>query len=292
MQERLVCNYVPVESCSEEAKQYCHKVEKVVVEEVCDMKFDTVGISSPMTHESSMPSSSLPALDNKDYVEKGEVVDLGGIDVYVIGNGTKCIIWNYDIFGFDSGRSRQLCDIFAGEGFTVIMPDYYRGTFQDPSEPGTAQFIKAQTDWTKLQVDWEEKIRPYAVESKGAKTFGAIGTCWGSYMTIRLSMYPEVVAGVSMHPSHSPIMARLGEDEEEILRSVVAKQLMMPSRTDSPNVRPGGLSEQILGENLEILEFPHMNHGWTTRGKLADQRVDRDVKKAVNKALQFFKNHL
>merc|ERR1719318_1680026 len=41
MQERLVCNYVPVESCSQEAKQYCHKVEKVVVEEVCDMKFDT-----------------------------------------------------------------------------------------------------------------------------------------------------------------------------------------------------------------------------------------------------------
>merc|ERR1711903_90176 len=41
MQERLVCNYVPVESCSQEAKQYCHKVEKVVVEEICDMKFDT-----------------------------------------------------------------------------------------------------------------------------------------------------------------------------------------------------------------------------------------------------------
>ena len=41
MQERLVCTYEPEESCREEAKQYCHKVEKVVVEEVCDMKFDT-----------------------------------------------------------------------------------------------------------------------------------------------------------------------------------------------------------------------------------------------------------
>ena len=41
MQERLVCTYKPEESCREEDKQYCHKVEKVVVEEVCDMKYDT-----------------------------------------------------------------------------------------------------------------------------------------------------------------------------------------------------------------------------------------------------------
>jgi len=252
----------------------------------------TMGISSPMTHESSMESSSLPSLDNSDYQERGEVVDLGGLDIYVVGNGSKCIIWNYDIFGFDSGRSRQLCDVFGDEGYTVIMPDYYRGTFQDPSMPGTAQFIKDQTQWSELRRDWEEKVRPYAVETKGAKTFGAIGTCWGSYMTIRLSTYSEVLAGVSMHPSHSPIIARLGEDEEEILRKVGNKQLMMPARTDSQNVKPGGLADKILGNNLEILEFPEMNHGWTTRGKLTDEKVKRDVKKAISKAIEFFKTNL
>jgi len=251
-----------------------------------------LGNSNPMTHESTLPSSSLPALANKEYVERGNVVNLGDLDVYVIGNGSRCIIWNYDIFGFDSGRSRQLCDIFADEGFTVIMPDYYRGTFQDPSKPGTSQFIKSQTNWSNLKKDWEEKIRPFAVESKHAETFGAIGTCWGSYMTVRLSAYPEVKAGVSMHPSHSPIMVRLGEDEEEIVKEIASPQLMMPSRTDSPNVKPDGLTEIILGEKLEIIEFPEMNHGWTTRGKLEDKKVDRDVKKAVNSAIQFFKMNL
>jgi len=39
--ERLVCTYEPEETCNEVDKQYCHKVEKVVLEEVCDMKFDT-----------------------------------------------------------------------------------------------------------------------------------------------------------------------------------------------------------------------------------------------------------
>merc|ERR1712226_923617 len=40
-QDRLVCTYDPEETCNDVDKQYCHKVEKVVLEEVCDMKFDT-----------------------------------------------------------------------------------------------------------------------------------------------------------------------------------------------------------------------------------------------------------
>ncbi len=44
-------------------------------------------------------------------------------------------------------------------------------------------------------------------------------------MVIRLSAYPEVTAGVSMHPSHSPIMSNLGEDEKEILEAIPVKYL-------------------------------------------------------------------
>ena len=38
----------------------------------------------------------------------------------------RCIIWNYDIAGFYGGRTRQLVDIFASQGFMVILPDYFR----------------------------------------------------------------------------------------------------------------------------------------------------------------------
>ena len=68
--------------------------------------------------------------------------------------------------------------------------------------------------------DWEEGVLPYA-EDHGCKTFGAVGTCWGSYMVVRLAAHPKMKAGVSMHPSHSPIMAtHLGEDEKEILNEI------------------------------------------------------------------------
>ena len=67
--------------------------------------------------------------------------------------------------------------------------------------------------------DWEDAVLPYA-EDHGCTTFGAIGTCWGSYMVVRMSAHPKMLAGVSMHPSHSPIMENLGENEEEILKEI------------------------------------------------------------------------
>jgi len=247
------------------------------------------------SHESEgEESSSLPRLDNGNYSEKGEVITdekvLGDLPIYVVGNGSKCIIWNYDIFGFDAGRSRQLCDYFAEQGYLVIMPDYYRGTFNAPPNAETKNFLRAQSNWTKLRSDWE-KVKEYA-ESRGAEEFGAIGTCWGSYPVVHLSTLPEFKAGVSMHPSHSPIMSVLNEDEEDLYSRITAKQLLMPSRTDSPNVKPGGLAQKILCDNLKIREFNEMDHGWTTRGDLSDPKIDRDVHAAIDEALAFFKQNL
>ena len=73
-------------------------------------------------HESfSTNSSSLPAYNNSDYQQQGkvraeendqmrllrQVMDLGsGLQVYVVGepDGRPCVIWNYDIRGFNGGR--------------------------------------------------------------------------------------------------------------------------------------------------------------------------------------------
>jgi hypothetical protein len=60
----------------------------------------------------------------------------------------------------------------------VIIPDYFRGEMINPiNKPREeiVEFVKKQTQWDdKLKQDWEEKIKPYALEH-GAKTFGAIG---------------------------------------------------------------------------------------------------------------------
>ena len=88
------------------------------------------------------------------------------MDLYHVGSGPKCIIWNYDIFGFDSGRTRQTADLFAEAGYLVVIPDFFRGTWRSPTAPDVATWAKEQTDWTKLKLDLEKIVLPFA-KSKG-----------------------------------------------------------------------------------------------------------------------------
>jgi len=53
---------------------------------------------------------------DKDYKAKGVVEKVGDIDVYKVGDGPRCVIWNYDVYGFDGGRTRQFCDQLAEKG--------------------------------------------------------------------------------------------------------------------------------------------------------------------------------
>ena len=135
-------------------------------------------------------------------------------------------------------------------------------------------------------------------------------------MVLRLCENVDFKAGVSFHPSHSPISGLLGESEEEILKNVKCPQIFMPAEGDHENTYPGGLGrklfinnsskiimssflkiykfigKKVLGDSLEIVTFPDMKHGWTTRGDMSDPKVDRDVKKALNLALSFFTKYM
>jgi dienelactone hydrolase len=117
-------------------------------------------------------------------------------------------------------------------------------------------------------------------------TFGAIGTCWGTYVVIRMSEDVDVKAGISMHLSHPNVAGLLGESEEDLLKAVKSNQFFMPSVRDSNSTKMGGLGKEILGDALD------MNHGWTVRGDLGDPIVERDVRKAFNLALAFFGKYL
>jgi len=99
------------------------------------------------------PEGALGKLGTEGYVNKGVVEKVEDLDLYVVGTGNKCIIWNYDIFGFDSGRTRQTADLFAEAGYLVIIPDFYRGTWKDPTSPDVVQFLKVfhqKTFWHKF----------------------------------------------------------------------------------------------------------------------------------------------
>jgi len=68
---------------------------------------------------SCCPDNAWGELKNPDYVPHGTVDVFGGLSIYKVGNSSKCIIWNYDIFGLDGGRSKQMCDFLADNGKSV-----------------------------------------------------------------------------------------------------------------------------------------------------------------------------
>ena len=169
--------------------------------------------------------------------------------------------------------------------------------FNSPQEK-VVEFLKAQSKWQNLKKDFDEVVRPYA-ESHGAKIFGAIGTCWGTYPVLKhCADYPGLFkAGVNIHPSHSPIMKMmLNEDEKELVEAVKkagAAQLMMPAGDDMDTVKKGGLDEQVLGEELcKVIEFNDMRHGFSTRGDIKDEKVRDDVNRAFAETCQWFKAKL
>lgn len=194
----------------------------------------------------------------------------------------------------------------------VVMPDYFRGKSQDPTLPGAKDFLMEETQWPKLKKDIESHVLPWAKE-QGAKIFGAIGkireyldschyaffryivsgTCWGSYVVLRISSHPDFKAGVSFHPSHTILMSLMNDDERVILEGLKGTpQLFAPAGNDHENVKPGGLAQKYLGDDLTIIEFPEMKHGWTIRGDLKEPGVEAATMKAMKDGLEFFKKHL
>ena len=99
---------------------------------------------------SCCPKVAWGELKNPNYQEKGKVekvelckqtlqtlkycffgniffhFQIGDLDIYYVGQGPKCIIWNYDIFGFDGGRSRQTCDLVADAGMKFYIPQIFK----------------------------------------------------------------------------------------------------------------------------------------------------------------------
>ena len=102
----------------------------------------------------------------------------------------------------------------------------------------------------------------------------------------------DIKAGISMHPGHPMLIETMGEDETEVLKMIKSPQMVMPSSNEADSVMRGGLTEEVLGGGVQIIEFPDMGHGWTVRGDLSVPVVKRDVDKAFNLVLDFFHTHL
>jgi len=220
-----------------------------------------------------------------------------------VGEGTNAIIVFHDIFGWNSGRIREICDQLADEGFRVILPDFFHGDCAKFAlntvamlwnMPRMIKLIR-KCPWKNIEKELQEVVYPY-LDSQGVKKIGCIGFCWGGWTVVHASASDKISCGVSVHPSLQ-VGSFFGESVPNLINPIKSPQMFLPAGNDKAEVKKGGEAEKLLskkefGDQCKYVEFPAMKHGWVTRGDISQPEVARDVKRAVSLFNEFFHTHL
>lgn len=241
------------------------------------------------------PKNSEPALQTT-YQAQGKDIMVGDLPVYTIGQGCKAIIMIYDIFGTHGGRTRAICDSLALQGYTVYLPDLFRGNAWSANKPLDIEFIS----WLKgfsienIQKDVIETLLPYA-KQEGKTSFGIIGFCWGVWVAFNLCASKEFKCGVGVHPS-LPLAEHMNQTEEGITKAVSCPQMIIAAGNDKDNIKPGGPLMKILtdkfGDAAKCYYYDKVVHGFFPRGDLEKPEIKEAVESSWIHIKDYLNEHL
>ncbi|XP_020208669.1 endo-1,3;1,4-beta-D-glucanase [Cajanus cajan] len=220
---------------------------------------------------------------------EGTVQELGGLNSYVTGSPDSklALILVSDVFGYEAPNLRKLADKVAAAGFLVVVPDLLFGDYVDLDNP---QFDR--DSWRKVHGTDKgcEDTKPLvaALKSKGVKSIGAAGFCWGGVVVVKLAISSDIQAAVILHPgpiSDNEInevripIAILGAEIDNIFPPEKLKQV-----------------EEMLSAKAELESFvkvyPGVSHGWTTRYNVDDEAAVKSANEAHQDMLNWFIKHV
>ena len=244
------------------------------------------------------PPNAHPALArDESYELRGHVLQLGpggGLSVYVTGDaprGSPGLLVAHDIFGPDSGRTKQLCDVLARRlGVLVVLPDFFRGDPFFPEAYGNSMYSwrsvgeslfdllircralellfssNKRASWEVVGRDFEDICIPL-LQERGCRKIGVLGFCWGGWFGCHAASNADICCVAAFHPSLEPCFL-VGESSAELCAAVNCPVLMITAGEDSANVKSGGLLSNSIAEKSALLEeqsvfeeFKDMRHG-------------------------------
>ena len=183
------------------------------------------------------------------------------------------------------GHVKNVCDRFAGEGFSALAPDLYHGkTANEPDEAGKL--------FMALNIGQAEKdlrgASTFLVQHSSTAKIGAVGFCMGGQLALfAATLDPNVGACVNfygIHPNVKPDYAKLSgpvlglfAEKDQFVNPAVARHL---------DVEIKG-----AGKQSEIHIYPGVDHAFFN-----DERADAYNKAAAEDAwkrtLAHFRAHL
>lgn len=245
---------------------------------------------------SCCPEGSLPGLPFTG--PEPETLNLNGMRVYEAGKGSKGVIVIHDIYGLFGGRSLEISNFLADNGFHVFFPDLLHGhklTGEVDPLPNFPEEL-AKITWDITRKDILEVLVPH-MKSKGVETFGLIGFCWGPRIIANLcAESDDFSVGVNIHPTWRAFTIHSEQPLEVASKLKKAAQLYCVAGNDDDNYKEGGKFHNILKENLrekfQYVYYPDMFHGWVNRAPKGEPEVLKAANDAIRRGVDFLKRYL
>jgi dienelactone hydrolase len=247
---------------------------------------------------SCCPDNSEPARPTAAHVSS--VITVGNTTIYRAGPATAKVgfLSFPDVFGVDSGRTKQDADALGALGYAVALVDFTNGDYAvELSE--VAPWVMKQ-DFEKVLLPRIREAITHLQEDAKVEAIASFGYCWGSWIGARLSAEDEplIKGHVSFHPSWAIENMFFGEGQiEELAKRIKVPQLLLPAANDKEPLKEGGSVQKILSEasadvatRSKVIDFPDMKHGWVNRGDISDAAVQQDVTKAWALARAFLQD--
>lgn len=219
----------------------------------------------------------------------------------------QCLLVLHDVFGVDSGRTKQICDSYATKGYTVILPDLTRdGSFEPPESFGLGVFktifkaISHLYNNTRGPVlaRLDEAVLPYLYNELGAKQIALMCFCWGAFPMNHLlgKHLPEIKCAIGFHPSLQ-LSSLYFENLDSILESIQVPIAYLSAENDPATIRPEGVAHKIMqkkpfAEECIFKEYKGVRHGWVNRGDLKDPTVLEAYTDSIKLSDEFLEKHL
>ncbi|KAI0629738.1 alpha/beta-hydrolase [Trametes polyzona] len=241
----------------------------------------------------------------------GSETKVGGIDAYVVGDesSARVIVVGTDVFGWKFVNTRLLADEYAARGFRVVVPDLFNGRsvptwsldVHDPTRAHRSlvtRFVLVPASLFLL-VPFIVRSLPRQVSTISAvvtalrggplagKKIGYVGFCWGGRFAISQNLLFD--ASVAAHPSLVKFPKELEGVKSPFSLAVAAEDKGYDrARAEETEriLRARGL------EDVEVVVYEGVQHGWTTRADLADEKQKKARDDAVEQVVRWFERYL
>lgn len=246
----------------------------------------------------------------------GSETTIGDVKVYVAEpeskDKSKTLIFLTDIFGYDFTNTRLLADLYAKEGFYVLVPDILQGDplpidflqnveppLKDKQQAGLIDTAKNTAIVGATLGTWLPKHREAVTlpivekfvdevrASPGSKKIGTVGFCFGGRYSIIMA-HGKVDAAYACHPSLVAIPGDFDPVTKPLSLAVGTQDSLLDDKSNDQ-------IKEILDKKsvpTEVVKYEDQIHGFTLRGDWSSEKDKKAMDDALKQGVAWFNEHL